>query len=396
MSSILSKIGKAAQVIKTDGLWRGSRRILGNYSKILRRVDAGDILFIGGFGDSALYRCDHVAEELALRGFKSAVTVYDNPFLAGYADNFKIFVFHRAIFTARIAKFIDTLKKRQKEIVFEADDLLFDPLYFAQSDYSRHINALEKKFFEKGLGSEILNDPYVKTCTTTTSYLAEKLAERGKKVFIVSNKLSNKDLEIVRSITSRDSTKLSENIKIGYFSGTRSHDRDFATVTQPLLEIMKKYPQTELVLAGPLEIDEKFQEFSNRIKRLPYASRARHFANIASVHINLAPLEIGNPFCEAKSELKFFEAGILKIPTVAAKNRTFSEAIVDGESGFLASGEKEWFEKIEKLINSDLLRKSMGERAKQKTLADYTTQNSHANEYYDYLKSKLRSWQKLK
>ena len=51
----------------------------------------------------------------------------------------------------------------------------------------------------------------------------------------------------------------------------------------------------------------------------------------------------------SKSELKFFEAGILGIPTVAAATQTFREAIDDGVDGFVASSAEEWVGKIRKI-----------------------------------------------
>ena len=46
-------------------------------------------------------------------------------------------------------------------------------------------------------------------------------------------------------------------------------------------------------------------------------------------------------------------------------------------------------EKIGKLIENESLKNSMGEKAREKALKDYTNQNSHSEEYYSYLKSKL-------
>jgi len=100
-------------------------------------------------------------------------------------------------------------------------------------------------------------------------------------------------------------------------------------------------------------------------------------------------LESDNPFCEAKSELKFFEAGILKIPTVAAATQTFKEAIDDGIDGFVAGTSEEWIKKLEKLISYEKIRREMGEKAEKKTLEKYTNKNSKNYEYYDYLKSKI-------
>jgi glycosyltransferase involved in cell wall biosynthesis len=143
----------------------------------------------------------------------------------------------------------------------------------------------------------------------------------------------------------------------------------------------------KLLLAGPLDIENKLQKFKDQVEILPRVPREEYYANVFKCDINLVPLEIDNPFCESKSEIKFIEAGILEIPTVAVRNQTYSEAISDGIDGFLADKKEEWIEKIEKLINDEKLRMEMGGRAREKVLRDYTNKNSRSDEYYEYLKA---------
>lgn len=392
MKLLLIKAGKIAKTIQRDGIFRGGKRVLLAIFAMFRFVGKGDILFVtGGVGDSARYRAHHVAEELELQGFKCSITIQDNPFLVGYADKFKIFVFHRVLFTKNVANMIESIKKQGKEIIFEADDLVHDPKYLMHMDGFQTMNLLEKKLYENGVGGEILVDPYVKTCTTTTTFLAEKLADYGKKVFIVPNKLSKKDVEIANAISSRKlKVESRKQIRLGYFSGTLSHNKDFATITDALMQIMEKHENAELFLVGPLDVESELNKFSNRIKQLPFVPREKHFANLASVDINLVPLELGNPFCESKSELKFFEAGIVGVPTVAVANQTFSEAIEDGVNGFLAKTNEEWVEKLSKLIEDENLRKEMGQKAREKSLEKYTTENAKNDEYYNYLREHIK------
>jgi glycosyltransferase involved in cell wall biosynthesis len=391
MKLFLIKIGKAWGVLKRDGFLNGGKRIFSAFFAPFKKVGAGDVLFItGGVGDSALYRTHHVAEELELHGFKCSVTVQDSPFLAGYADKFKIFIFHRVISTPKVSKLIQKIKEQKKEIIFETDDLVFDTKYYKDHDYFKEMNYFTKKLYEKGVGEEILKDEYVKTCTCTTSYLAKELEKYNKKVFVVPNKLSNQDLETVNKIKNlKFKIENSDVVRIGYFSGTGSHNKDFASIMDALFKILEKHSNVELFLAGPLDVENKLNKFKDRINQLPYVARKKHFSNIASVDINIVPLEINSPFCEAKSELKYFEAGILEVPTVAVRNQTFSEAITDGENGFLASSTEEWIDKIGKLITDENLRKSIGKKAREKSLKDYTNKNSHNEEYYRYLSSKL-------
>ena len=140
-----------------------------------------------------------------------------------------------------------------------------------------------------------------------------------------------------------------------------------------------------LVLVGPIETDNKLQQWSERIEQIPFLPRAQYFAAVARMDITLAPLEIGNPFCEAKSELKWFEAGLLGVPTVAAATGTFREAITDGVDGYVAVTTEEWIEKIEMLIKSKEAREQMGARAREKVLQRYATANADNQEYYEYL-----------
>jgi len=395
-------LGKIVSIISQEGFFTAVKKLFLVAWNMLCPAGSGDVLFIssGMVGDSSRYRVRHVAEELQLHGFKCASVVQEYPMLMSCVDNFSIFVFHKVSNIPQIQKFIEKIKEKDKEIIFETDDLLFDSQYIQQQDFFKNANPLEKRFFENGIGGEILADPYVKTCTTSTSFLADKLKEHSKQVFIVPNKLSKKDIEIANVILSKrerveESREISRQarndmIKIGYFSGTHSHNKDFASITTALMQIMEKYPQVELFLAGPLDIESELNKFSGRIKQLAYVPREKHFENIASVDINIAPLEIGNPFCESRSELKFFEAAIVGVPTVASATKTFQEAIADGADGFVASGEGEWFEKIEKFVADEKLRKDMGEKARRKAIEKYSVENSNNVEYYKYLKSKIK------
>jgi glycosyltransferase involved in cell wall biosynthesis len=394
MKLILIKIGKAFTTIRRDGLIVGGRRVL-NYLflflKTILSAGSGDILIItGGVGDSAHYRAYNQAEEFNLHGIKSAIMLQDNPWLPRYANKFKIFIFHRTIETPIVTKLITRIKQQNKEIIFDTDDLVFDAKYIQATDlYKNKMTYFEKKQYEKGVGEEILKDEYVKTCSTTTSYLAKILESYGKKVFISLNKTSNAELLIADNILKSVPREVADDVKLGYFSGTNSHNLDFATITDALLDIMERHANVKLLLAGPLDTENRLNKFSERIIRLPLVSRENFYYNLYKADINLAPLVLGDPFCEAKSEIKFSGAGVLEIPTVAVANQTFQEAITDGVDGFLAKDVNEWIEKLDKLIIDKEFRIKMGKQAQMTVLKKYTNKNSHNEEYYAYLRSKL-------
>jgi hypothetical protein len=84
---------------------------------------------------------------------------------------------------------------------------------------------------------------------------------------------------------------------------------------------------------------------------------------IARFAVNIAPLEADNPFCEAKSELKFFEAALAGVPTIASPAGPFQRAIDDGVTGFLARTEDEWHAALTRLLTDGALRARMAQAA---------------------------------
>ncbi|NTW15209.1 MAG: glycosyltransferase family 4 protein [Candidatus Moranbacteria bacterium] len=398
---LLIKIGKAWQTLRREGVVRGMKRIVPAGLALFGHVRPADVLFVtGGVGDSARYRTRHVGEGLLRNGISSSVTVQDNPLLASYADKFSVFVLHRVLFTPSVAKLVGRVKAQGKAIVFDTDDLVFDPKYLEHMDYWRVMNALERKLYEHGVGGEILADPYVTVATASTSFIADKLREYGKTVYVVPNRLPDSDLEVIGTLLPERRARIgaarkTDTVTLSYFSGSLGHDKDFATVTEPLLSLLSRYPQLRLLLVGPLSIDPRFDAFSDRIERMHYVPREKHFGNIARSDIVIAPLEIGNPFCEGKSELKFFEAGALEVPIVAAATRPFREAITDGTDGFVASTAGEWEAKLESLIVDPELRKRIGERARETALSKYVTRAADDAVYVSYLRESIDRVRKM-
>jgi len=391
---IIRYFGKIHSVIGQHGFFAGIRVLIIALSMLLRRPVSANILFVssGAIGDSWRYRVKNVSEELEKHGFSVSVVVQENFWLDSCADKFSVFIFHRVQKNPAVLNLIEKIKALEKEIIFETDDLVFDFELVKKQDFYLQSNESEKEFYKQLAKDSLLNDQYVKVCTTTTGFLANRLQERSKNVFVLPNRLSKRDVDVAERILEQkhSAPSLSKSvIKIGYFSGTSSHNKDFETITNALMWIMEKHENVELFLAGPLSTENVLNKFASRIKKIPYVPREKHFENLANIDINVAPLEIGNPFCESKSELKFFEAAIVDVPTVAAATQPFVQAIQDGIDGFVANGYEQWIEKLERLIVDEKLRKSMGQKAHQKALEQYTIENSNNEEYYNYLRSKL-------
>lgn len=411
MKNFLIKIGKIKSILERDGFWSGMKHVSEKGWRLLKEIlnfSRGDIIFISsGVGDSAVYRTKYVAEELRLYGLKARVVYLDDPFLFFKSKGAKIIILHKATCSDRMELFLKQCQKIGQTIIYDTDDLMFDIESFKKTDAYHNFNELQKKQYEDGVGLKILKSERVKAITTTTTFLAKKLKQFNKPVYVVKNKLAKRELRWAREARKiyLDRAERGKNVRLGYFSGSVSHNRDFATIISALEIILEQYPSVRLYLVGYLDLNDKFyKKFQKQIVQLPFVPRKKHYQNIAQVDINLAPLEM-NDFCQAKSELKFFEAGIIGIPTIAVRNKTFSEVIderaenlkgpvscLDSKrSGLLAGNTNEWVQKLELLINDKEIRMNIGERARQVVLKKYLTSSGDNKEYYKFLENIIES-----
>ena len=196
---------------------------------------------------------------------------------------------------------------------------------------------------------------------TTTPTLANELRKYVKDVFINRNVASEKMTELsIRAI--KNINKDNSKVIIGYLSGSITHNADFELILPVIEKIMEKYNNVYLKVVGLLDIPKELQRFSDRILTAPFVSWKKLPEIIASIDINLAPLE-DSIFNEAKSENKWIEAALCKIPTVASNIGAFKEMIQNKQDGFLCSNEEEWFQVLEELVVSLDLRNSIGTNA---------------------------------
>ena len=129
-----------------------------------------------------------------------------------------------------------------------------------------------------------------------------------------------------------------------------------------LFKILKKFHNVKLLLLGELSLLNFLSEFSTKIIYRKFKNWKKLPKTISNVDINIAPIE-KNIFNEAKSENKWVEAALVKIPTIASNYGEFKHAIIHNVTGLLCSDNKEWYDSLETLIDNENLRKTLGENA---------------------------------
>ena len=141
-------------------------------------------------------------------------------------------------------------------------------------------------------------------------------------------------------------------------------------ISDELFQVLVDFPNTELLIVGPLNIDDKFLSLGNRVIIKEFMAY-KEFQNIFnSIDINLIPLEIEEPFCQCKSELKFIEAGAYSVPSIATPTRPHCEVITHERNGLLAE-EGEWYENIKKMLDTET-RTEIGENAMKTVSKNYS------------------------
>lgn len=367
-----------------------------------------DVLFIVGCDNSVphptRYRVIHQKEQLIAGDIVGDDIFYTNLSL-DLVKFYRTFVFFRCPHTQVVEKFIQEAKKRNKKVLFDIDDLVIDTNYTNQIPYVRELPLEEKKIYDDGVTRMGKTLCLCDGAITTTERLAEELSHYVPEVFINRNTAS--ELMILRSeeayqlkqkgkleqsIPFLDKTRVNkftkQEIRLGYFSGSITHNNDFLLIVPALLRLFQKYSNLSLSVVGELEIPKAFQPYRERILGLPFVDWQQLPSLICFVDINLAPLE-KTIFNEAKSENKWIEAALVRVPTVASKVGAFEVMITQGETGLVCSNVKEWYQALDRLISDADYRKKLAENAYEYVIKQCTT-ISAANRIVEYMIRKTR------
>jgi O-antigen biosynthesis protein len=328
-------------------------------------------------GDAYRYRCQHQAEMLESLGY--TVDVYEaskHPYQK-LLKHYRVVVAHRVPHTHAFEEFVIKAKELGIKVVYETDDLVFDA---SRLHYVNAYMAMDKdpqKLYEDGVRRYCKSLSLCDYAIVSTDKLKQEIQVSfpGTRVAISRNRISR---AMEEAATQAKSRYLSNDgvVRVAYFSGTKTHARDFAECVPALRKILQNFPQVSLVIVGHLDVPEELQEFSSQIEYIlpmPWQSLPLVYRQI---DINLAPLEHHNDFTEAKSELKYFEAGLLGVPTIASDFGAFQVAIQDGINGRLCQTTTDWEQALQDLITNGEARQDMGQAAFEDVTQRYLTRSA--------------------
>jgi len=284
---------------------------------------------------SFIYRCLNLASGLEKKKILN--------FIGHFKDykinkNTKYILLHRPTYSLSLELLIRRMKRKGVKIIADVDDLIIHPDF---SEYSPAVvnNILTK---EKVSQNFLKNYKALRLCdhlVCSTEQLKHHLNEYfiGTSITVLHNC-------IFHSWDAKMNAKGLPNNKITYFSGTRSHDRDFRLIKEPLETFLNDTPDAHLDVVGPLkvslDVSEKQLTFLNKVPFDEYEKLVKNSC------INLAPLE-SSIFNQCKSALKAVEAGAFGVPTIFSPNPDADR--FNNSSVLIAKTSDDWYSHLKLL-----------------------------------------------
>lgn len=332
-----------------------------------------DVIYLTGCheGESKRYRVANYAEALNRLGY-DVLTLLDCEYLDLIRSEVqaRALVLFRCAWDERIAELVAFARRRGIPVVFDIDDLVFEPESTHLVRVVGTFDAAAQADYRRGVERYRQTLEHADYATCSTEYLAARARQAGIAAHTLPNTLNLAQIERGEALR-LSRAQSTGTVRIGYFSGSNTHQVDFEACQDALLDTMAAHPETVFVLVGILDLDDRWCALEGRIEKHPILPPLEMLEVLAGIDINLAPLETGNPYCEAKSQLKIFEAGLVGVPTVASAIASYAEAIVSGADGFLASTQEDWRGALERLVADAGLRARMGNAACERALRQY-------------------------
>ena len=385
---------KTTQTLKEEGVVsltkKGYKFVSFRVGKINRKYDKcfKDILFINGctLPHPQRYRVDHQIEQLESYGISCDKVDYDKLTL-DKVKYFRGFVFYRCPILPVIEEFIKVAKENNKTCFYDIDDLVFD------LEHTKMIKFLDTMSKEE---RDLYNDGVIRMGKTldlceygiaSTTRLQTEMGKHLKEVYVNRN-VASEEMVKYSEIALNEVKKDSDKIVIGYLSGSITHNDDFKLIMPTVIKLLKKYDNVYLQIVGLLDLPDEMQEVKDKVLTSPFIDWKELPKLIRSIDINLAPLE-DTIFNEAKSENKWTEAALVKIPTVASNVGAFKDAIENGKTGLLCNDERDWEESLINLIENKEEREKIATNAYEEVMNKHITTKSGLG-VAKFIKSKLR------
>ncbi len=309
----------------------------------------GSVLIVSGVkGDTRRYRAFHLCQQLRYAGVESVVAHLWQLRSLDALLGARAVVLQRVAYDGWVAQILAQCRARGIPVLYDTDDLTFLPEVFSWIDSDDFDDPLRVALYRDEMQKQ---QQVLRSCDgvlVSTEFLAQQVQALDKTTWIHRNAAS---FQMVRlSQQARTQRRLRDDrLILGYASGTPTHQKDFALAAPALMEFLRRTQQAALWVIGYLELGPEWLEFADRLRTFsPVPWRQLPFW-LAQLDVNLAPLRFDNPFSQSKSEIKYMEAALVGVPTIASPTAAFRYAIASSQNGYLAASKEEWLSALDSL-----------------------------------------------
>ena len=299
------------------------------------------------------------------------------------ADLADMLVICRTRYDHQVNHLIDAFRVRRKKVLYDTDDLVFNLDYVHLLIKTLDVDVNDQQLWNHWFSYLGRLGATLKLCDgaiTTNDYLARQIQEfAAVPVTIVPNFMNQEQLELSDRIYEAKrglAPTANEYIHFGYFSGSPSHNRDFALVASALESALEEDARLAVVVVGYIDAGPGLKRFGNRVTRFPFTDYVNLQRLIGSVEFNLMPLQ-HNVFTHSKSELKYFEAAVVGTQSIASPTYTYERAIQHGDNGYLAQAHQ-WLSIIRQALREIDQYPAMAQRSRADAREKYAWFNQRA------------------
>jgi len=245
------------------------------------------------------------------------------------------------------------LRTKRVKIIYDFDDAIW----------------LMDKNENQGVFNKLKNPEKTATITKLADLVIvgnEYLAEYAKKL--------NSNIAIIPSTidfaeyTSNEETKNSDKVCIGW-TGSFSTVKHFESLLPALIAVKEKYKEK---IYFKLIGDPTYQNAEIALQGTKWKATTEA-SDLSELDIGIMPLP-DNAWTKGKCGMKGLQYMALGIATVMSPVGVNTNIIQDGKNGFLASSKEQWIEKLSQLIESEVLRKKLGEAGRNTVSEKYSVE----------------------
>ncbi|HEX3862779.1 MAG TPA: glycosyltransferase [Stellaceae bacterium] len=333
----------------------------------------GPIRTVAIFGDAGLkqcyfYRVEQKIEQLLMMGYDAKFFDFrsDTTRFLEQIESFDAVIFFRVPAFVGVMRAIYKCRELGVVTFYDIDDLVFGGGGYPES-FESFFNLISlDEYIGLHLGIPLFRHAisltdYAIASTPALAAEMEKLV-RKKQAFVHRNGFGKLHEVLAARAPHR---QRSDRVRIFYGSATKSHKDDFRDLIEPaLVEIVKRFGQRiQIVLVGHYVLSDEMKSIEKNLIILdPIFDIESYWTILQSCDINLAVFK-RTGMTDCKSEIKWLEAAMFRIPSIVSGSATYQDVVEDGATGIICNNVKEWIGALDLLVRNGDRRLQIGQRA---------------------------------